>query len=302
MEFDDNIMKIILARQKINILEKLIHKKFINIILEGNDSSNINESNIYTVQDLLEYIGPGSVTVSKSKPGIYPLITNLSDNNGIYSTIDTYHFEADTLFTIGRNNFKCFIQHGKIDAVKDVYVFKPKNQYNYELLQKILNEKLASLKNKDGLSIAVLKNIKLNIPIEVLIADKYEALKNNIENVYNSIENDFDEYYSKHFINNIDMIKFIDAFYIFTVDSSVHSINKPIFKFIDNVFSIALPNESISQKTMYFKPRVDYIDIEKTVSLMNEFIKFKDNINKDNIKNIKVPIFFMTAQDILLFE
>ena len=296
MESDNKIINLILVRQKMNYLEKLINKTLTKIILNDftKTDNEENEYKIYKLTDLLDYIGTGKSTTNNNNKGAYPIITTLKTNNGIHSYIDTYEFDDDNLFTIGRGNGVCFIQHGKFSAIKDVYVFKPKDNFNYEILQKIINEELSKL-SVERYSINIISNLKLRVPLDLfLTTSEKDYVKEPVDSIFKNIEEAVKKYYEDNSIENIELIKFSDIFTIFKLNSSVKIINRQCFNFDNNLFKICLPGESINSKTLYFKSNVDYINIEKTIYLMNEFIKFKDNIDKNNISELLVPVYFIT--------
>lgn len=288
---NDEIIKLILARQKISYLESLLNKNFIKSILE-NDINNTSKN--YILDDLLEYLGCGNAIISETKPGPYPVISNVKTNNGEATKSNSYCFDGSVLYTIGRSNYTCFIQHGKINTVKDVFVFKPRKKYNDELLKNTINESLSKSKNSKTIAINDLRNIKINITYDIFLDNsiKVKYMKEYIDKIYENLEDSLKEYYKNHSIENIDIIKFSDAFNFKTNINENKKINKPLISFYDNEFHIEIINNSVNKNYIYMYPKVDYINIEKTKILMNEFIKFKKNINNENIKELLVPIYF----------
>ena len=292
---DKNLIKLILRKQKINYIEKLINKEFIDILLDDSEINHKNENKEYLLSDVLEYLGTGNTVISNSNKGDYPVISTIVKNNGVVATTDTYKFDEPVLYTISRFNFICFIHHGKINTVKDVYVFKPKMNIDNEMFQKALNKKLLEMKNNEesALTINKLNNLKIDLCNDIstnCLKDDYT--KQSLDNISNKLKEIFNEYYQSHSIENIDLIKFEDIFQIGEPKRVCNSIKNPLFSFHNKQFHIEIPEQSIYKDYIYFKSKIDYINYEKTIYLMNEFIKYKDNISKDNIKNLIVPIYF----------
>ena len=300
---DKDIIRTILARQKINYIKKVLNKEFVKIIL--NDDFRVNSKkpneNVFILSDLLEYLGIGDVVINSNKKGSYPVISNTKTNNGIVTKTNTYKFNEPILFTISRVSYVCFIQHGKINTTKDIWVFKPTMKINEKILQDIINIELMKIKSSSNASLANVKNMKLELPIEAFLDNEhkkitqYDYIKHSIDNIYDDLELSFEEYYKNHSISNVDMINFSDIFKIINTSDSKNIIAKLMFNFSNNTFGISKPGSAINKNSLYFITEIEYINYEKTIYLMNEFIKFIDNVSIDSIKNMKFPIYFEAA-------